>query len=340
MILFDSRQRLNLTAFGIQIPIRDSRTTKTIRHLENHPRIGPRRRDWLRTPQPEVISAEDLERVHSSGYTRRLMGEGLASEIIRTFELVDAQGQYHRYAPDQARKPLAALFEGVLAVVAQTAQCGRLALQHGFCYALGGGMHHAHADHGSGFCLVNDIVIAARKLQSEGRAATVWVIDVDAHKGDGTAALTSGDESIVTLSIHMQDGWPLDGPEWSPEGGANPAFTPSDIDIPMAAGEDHLYLERLERGLERLARRPQPDLAMVVSGADPFELDELPSTQTLRLSKQQLLDRDRLVYRFLEKRAIPAAYLMAGGYGDATWQIYSRFLEWVLLRRLSTMPEG
>jgi acetoin utilization deacetylase AcuC-like enzyme len=215
--------------------------------------------------------------------------------------------------------------------VASTVQCCRLALNNGFCFAFRGGMHHGQKDFGNGFCMLNDIVIAVRKLQAENRVTTVWVIDTDAHKGDGTAALTRGDESITTLSIHMGQSWPLDGDMYDAAGNLNPSFIDSDIDIPMAGGEDHLYVSRLQEGLNKLNNHPIPDLAVVVSGVDPFEKDELPSTSDLKLSFEQLMERDQLVYRFLKERGIPAAFLMAGGYGANSWQVYAQFLEWALL---------
>jgi len=106
---------------------------------------------------------------------------------------------------------------------------------------------------------------------------------------------------------------------------------------------------RLAAGLEQLARLPLaacpqhgarearpvlPDLALVVSGSDPYEHDELPSTAPLSLSLGQLLERDRLIYRFLSQRRIPAAYVMSGGYGERSWEVYHQFLRWVLRLRL------
>jgi acetoin utilization deacetylase AcuC-like enzyme len=160
------------------------------------------------------------------------------------------------------------------------------------------------------------------------------VIDADAHKGDGTAAITFGDESIRTLSIHMARGWPLDEPAVDEEGIPNPSFTPSDIDIPIESGEEDLYVPRLAEGLRGLARLSAPGIAVVLAGADPWEHDELPSTRPLRLTLQQLLERDLLVYSFLEERRVPSAWLMSGGYGEGSWQVYSRFLERVLPERL------
>ncbi|MEJ2475432.1 MAG: hypothetical protein P8Y74_16325, partial [Desulfobacterales bacterium] len=158
----------------------------------------------------------------------------------------------------------------------------------------------------------------------------VWIIDVDAHKGDGTAALTAGDASITTLSVHMAHGWPLDGSPVLPDGRTNPCFIPSNIDIPIASGEEPHYLERLEQGLGQMKRLGEPDLAIVVSGADPYEKDELPSASGLKLTLDQMAARDRMIYHFLRELRIPAAYLMAGGYGDQVWDVYAQFLLWAL----------
>jgi acetoin utilization deacetylase AcuC-like enzyme len=254
--------------------------------------------------------------------------------------LIDAAGNYHRYDPHNAVFPLSRLFDRILDIVAGTVQSCRVALDKGFCFAFSGGMHHAQHAYGAGFCVLNDIVIAIRKLQAEGLVRTAWVIDVDAHKGDGTAALTKDDDTIATLSIHMANGWPLDGAEYDPQGNFNPSFTPSDIDIPIARGEDDLYIARLQEGLDRLDRRPRPDLAVVVSGADPYHKDELPSTGDMKLSLAQLKERDLLTYNFLKERHIPRAYLMAGGYGESCWVVYARFLEWALLDQLNRKIEN
>jgi acetoin utilization deacetylase AcuC-like enzyme len=269
----------------------------------------------------------------------RLFSNALEQEIIRTFELVDSHGNYHRYDPTQATQPLEKLLERAMYSIGGDFQCCQVALKSGFCYYFGGGAHHAQPDYGKGFCLLNDIVIVLRKAQSEGLIRNAWVIDVDAHKGDGTAAITRGDDSIRTLSVHMARGWPLDAAELDADGRPNPSFIPSDVDIPVDSGEEQDYVARLEEGLQRLAGMSSPDLALVVDGADPYEHDELPSTRLLRLSKSQMMQRDTLIYSFLGSRGIPAAYLMSGGYGEKTWKVYYQFVEWALLDRLSA-PRG
>ncbi len=337
MILYDPGQKHSLQEFGIGIPVMDSRASETFARLASHPVLGPRLNRWHIDRIEEAIGRADLLRVHTADYVARLFSEDLESEILNTFELVDAQGRYFRYTPAEAELPLADLFERVLVRVAGTVQCCRTALAKSFCFYFGGGMHHAQSDRGAGFCVVNDIVIALRKLMAEGLIRTAWVIDIDAHKGDGTAALTSGDASIVTLSIHMAEGWPLDQPPCDRQGRLNPSFIPSDIDIPIAPGEDHEYVARLQLGLQRLSGYPRPDLALVVCGADPYELDELPSTAGLKLSLEQLLQRDQAVASFLSEHGIAGAFLMAGGYGANSWRAYTQFLEWALLRRLDSL---
>lgn len=335
MILYDPTIPSSLLEFGILIPIRDSRATKTFEALCSDPNWGSKRNLWHRDRISETLNKEDLLHVHSADYVARLYSDRLRDEIISTFELIDSNGRYYRYAPEQANRPLEELFARIRTKVAGSVQCGRMALTHGFCFYFSGGMHHAHFDHGSGFCLINDVVITARKLQAEEAIRKVWIIDVDAHKGDGTAALTVDDPTINTLSVHMAHGWPLDGPPMLPDGSANPVFTLSDIDIPIASGEEMHYVERLEKGLMQLEDTGRPDLAIVVSGADPYEKDELPSTGGLKLTLEQMLARDRLIYLFLEKLKIPAAYLMAGGYGEQVWEVYAQFLLWALGRRMA-----
>jgi len=131
----------------------------------------------------------------------------------------------------------------------------------------------------------------------------------------------------------MASGWPLDCPAMLADGRPNPSFVPSDIDIPIESGEEPYYLERLRTGLRQLEEAGPADLAIVVCGADPYEKDELPSATLLKLSLDQMFARDRLVYTWLEERKIPAAFLMAGGYGDEVWRVYAQFLRWALHRR-------
>ena len=334
MIIYDKNRKEGLVEFGIEIPVHHSRAASTFEKLRTHKLLGPKINQWHIPKVNETITRKDLLRVHSKGYVARLYSDKLEDEIIRTFELIDDKGRYYRYRPDKATLPLLQLFDRLLFKAAGTVQCCRVALEKGFCYAFGGGMHHAQRDHGAGFCLINDIVVALRKLQAENLMRAAWVIDLDAHKGDGTAVLTAEDSSITTLSIHMARGWPLDGEAYDRQGRLNPSFVPSDIDIPVAAGEEHLSVAKLERGLEKLVSIGPPGIALVLAGSDPYEKDELPSTGELRLSLAQLKERDLLVYQFLKANGVPRAYVTAGGYGERSWEVDWQFIEWALLDNL------
>ena len=324
MLLYDLENKFYLFDFGIKIPIMEDKIFKTIEYLRQFPAF-----EEASIPKiSDTLTREDLERVHSKEYVERLFSTGIEAEIIKIFELVDAEGNYHRYNPEDGKFPLKFIFNQELIKAAGSFQCTKVALEKGFCFYFGGGAHHAKNGYGEGFCMINDIVIAIKRLQSENRIKEAWVIDVDAHKGDGTAALTQEDDSIKTLSIHMAHGWPLDGQEFI-NGEMNPSFLPSDVEIPIEVKEENVYIQKLKEGLLKLETLSKPQLAVIVLGADPYEKDELLSTSLIKLTLEQMMERDILIYEFLKARNIPQAYLMAGGYGSECWQVYAQFLEYV-----------
>jgi len=339
MIVTDLRLHQQFADYGILIPIRTTKITKVIDHLERLPTLQGK--DWKVDAITEPVTRSDLERAHDRAYVDRLYDPGLEGEILSAYELIDADGNHHRYAPETAVKPLPQFFNDIaLLHVAGTIQTCRLALQRGWAFFTGGGMHHGHRDRGTGFCLVNDLVIAVRKLQAEGVVRHAWIIDIDAHKGDGTASICADDDSILTFSIHMAQGWPLDTETARERGEDNPSLVPSDLDVAQDPGEDRLYLPRLAAALDQLQAQALtqhgrlPDLVVVVDGSDPYEKDELPSTASLKLTLAEMLERDLLVDRFLSERKIPAAWVNAGGYGDHVWEVYTQYLERALPPRV------
>jgi len=303
----------------------------TLENLKGDPELAPYIKQWLTVKDGPAITREDLLRVHSPEYVDTLYSDRCEAEVIKTYELIDEEGNYHRYNPENATRPLTELFGYALGTVAGSYECCRQALLRGYCFYMSGGMHHGKRDTGDGFCLVNDVVLAPRRIQAEGLARNIWIIDLDVHKGDGTAALTAGDPTIRTLSTHMAHGWPLDREQYLPDGSLHPSFVPSDIDIPVDAGEEERYLPRLSEGLERMLTFGLPDLAIVLYGADSYEGDELPSAQLLKLTADQIARRDQMVYTFLRDRGVPRAYLKAGGYGHHAWNVLTPFLRWYLL---------
>jgi acetoin utilization deacetylase AcuC-like enzyme len=175
----------------------------------------------------------------------------------------------------------------------------RAALEEGRAMNLAGGTHHAYADHGEGFCVFNDVAIAARTLQAEGRAARLAVIDCDVHQGNGTAAILAGDDAAFTLSIHAANNFPL-----------HKESSDLDLELPDGTG-DHDYLEAVEYGVQRALRLSKPDLAVYLAGADPWEGDTLGR---LKVSKDGLAARDRLVFEHCARAGVPVAVVLSGGY--------------------------
>jgi acetoin utilization deacetylase AcuC-like enzyme len=315
MIIYNKALNLDLESYGIEVPLLDDRSIKCFKKLTKV------NNSIKETPLINIqkLTKEDLLLAHNRSYVERLYSSKCDLEIINCYELKNAQGENQRYSPTKETTPLENLFETILLQAGATYAAILESAKSGFCFALSGGMHHAMSSVPRGFCLINDIVIGARKYQKIHSEIKFCVVDIDAHKGCGTAEITSEDTSIETLSIHMKKGWPLD--EASGDG---PWKIPSSIDIAIDQSEQDQYLDKLSAGLLRLS---DCDMAIVVAGADPYELDVLESAKLLKLSKEEMFKRDRLVYEYFKKKNIPQVWLMAGGYGPMTWEIYYQFLK-------------
>jgi acetoin utilization deacetylase AcuC-like enzyme len=175
----------------------------------------------------------------------------------------------------------------------------RLAVERGAAVNLAGGFHHAFADHGEGFCVLNDVAIAIRDLLHDGTIQRAAVIDVDVHQGNGTAAIFRGDPSVFTFSIHEEENYPSVKP-------------PSDQDVGLDRGADGpVYLSALRHWVPRILESHRPDLIAYVAGADPFEEDQLGG---FKLTREDLRARDRLVFGAARERSVPVAAFLAGGY--------------------------
>ncbi|MBB6505820.1 acetoin utilization deacetylase AcuC-like enzyme [Sphingomonas endophytica] len=195
-----------------------------------------------------------------------------------------------------------------------------LAIEHGFAANTAGGSHHALADTGAGYCVFNDLAVAALRLVEEGTTARVLIVDVDVHQGDGTAALTAGHPQIATYSIHAEKNFP-----------ARKAQSTLDVPLADAIGDD-AYLAVLEETLAPMIADWQPSLILYQGGVDPFAGDRLGR---LALSEEGLVRRDRLVARLAIAGGVPLACTVGGGYGDDVLAIAARHV-----RVISTLGEA
>jgi len=191
------------------------------------------------------------------------------------------------------------LAEAVWLAAGGTILAGQLALRDGFASNLSGGFHHAYANHGEGFCALNDVAVAIRRLQFDQAIKKAIVVDTDVHHGNGTAHIFGDDESVFTLSIHQENNYPAHKP-------------PSNLDLPLEDGvEDDEYLSTLLPAVEKSLDEFHPDILFYVGGADPYCEDQLGG---LRLTKSALKARDKGVFQLARARNVPVTATLAGGY--------------------------
>lgn len=236
---------------------------------------------YRHTPTP--ITKDTLYTVHCPQYVEQFINGALDHQAQRRIGFPWSQELVTR----------------TLHAVNGTRLCAELALEHGIAVHLTGGYHHAHYDFGSGFCIFNDLVIAARSAIDSGRADKVLIFDCDVHQGDGTATLTQGNPDIISCSIHCAQNFPSRKQQ-------------SDHDIALDKGcTDKQYLEHIQQILPYLIRIHQPDLIIYDAGVDIHQHDDLGY---FAISNQGILARDKQVISIAQMHSIPLAAVIGGGY--------------------------
>jgi acetoin utilization deacetylase AcuC-like enzyme len=232
---------------------------------------------------PELATDKQILRVHDPDYLERVKTGRLTKVELRRIGFPWSQELVRR----------------TRCSVGGTISACRAALRDGVAVNLAGGTHHAFRDHGQGYCIFNDSVIAIRTMQAEARIQRAVILDGDVHQGNGTAAIAADDPTILTFSAHSESNFPLRKER-------------SDLDIGLPDGMgDADYLDAWETGVRRALSLLPVELAVYLAGADPYEGDLLGR---LALTKGGLAERDRLVFELCAQASIPVATLMAGGY--------------------------
>ncbi len=242
---------------------------------------GVVRPDQVRRPEP--AAPEALALAHEPGYVTAVLERTLDAAAVRRIGL-----PITREVALRSR-----------AANGGTLLTARLALQHGLACNTAGGSHHAFADYGSGFCVFNDVAVAARVLLAEGAVARVLVVDLDVHQGDGTAAIFQDEPRVFTFSMHCRTNFPIHKQA-------------SDLDLALEPGlGDDGYLALLADHLPGLLEEVRPDLVFYNAGVDPHVDDRLGR---LALSEEGLWRRERLVLTSCLKGGVPVAGVLGGGY--------------------------
>ncbi len=228
-------------------------------------------------------SLEDLQLVHDAAYVEAVHSGTVAPDIQRRIGF-----PWSPQMVERSRRSVGATIAAALA-----------ALDDGVAANLAGGTHHAFADRGEGFCVFNDVAVAARVLQRDFHSRHIAVVDLDVHQGNGTAAIFRDDATVFTFSMHGDKNFPF-------------KKETSDLDVPLADGTgDDEYLSLLERHLPEVLNRHQPDFVFYLAGADPFEGDRLGR---LKMTIEGLRRRDEIVLRMCAGAGLPVAVSMSGGY--------------------------
>jgi acetoin utilization deacetylase AcuC-like enzyme len=235
--------------------------------------------------EPDRVERWALHLVHTTRYVDAVMTGGLSSSEIRRLGLPWGED----------------LRERSLRSVQGTIEAARDALVEGAGVNLAGGTHHAFADRGEGFCVFNDVAVAIRVLQHEGRVRRVAVVDLDVHQGNGTAAILADDPEIFTFSMHGRKNYPFHKEQ-------------SRLDVELEDGcPDDTYLDLLEQHLDPVLDEARADLVFYLAGADPFVGDRFGR---LALTREGLRSRDRMVLRACRRRSLPVVLTLAGGYAS------------------------
>ncbi|MGF1477536.1 MAG: histone deacetylase [Geminicoccaceae bacterium] len=236
---------------------------------------------WLFAPEPAPRAW--LEAAHEPAYVTAILDGRLDADAERRLGLPVSEALSMRSRTATAGTLLAA----------------KLALEHGFACNTAGGSHHAHSAFGSGFCVFNDVAVASRLLLAEGLVSSILVVDLDVHQGDGTARMLSACRSAFTFSVHCRTNFPA-------------RKAASDLDVALEPGTgDRAYLETLAEYLPALVDRLAPDLIFYNAGVDPHGDDRLGR---LSLTDDGLAARDSYVIGLANRRKIPLAGVLGGGY--------------------------
>ncbi|MBN2548350.1 MAG: histone deacetylase [Anaerolineales bacterium] len=231
----------------------------------------------------EPASDEQLMLVHQPDYVRRVSQGLLTEKEMRRIGFP--------WSPEMVERSRRS-------VGATIAAC-RAALADGMAANLGGGTHHAYPDHGEGYCVFNDVAVAARLMQLEGRVQRVVILDCDVHQGNGTAAIFASDPSVFTFSVHGAKNFPFHKEKGS-----------LDIALPDGSG-DEAFLDAVSWGTAQALQAADADLAFYIAGADPYSGDRLGR---MAVTKEGLEQRDCLVLGQCLSAGLPVVIVMGGGY--------------------------
>lgn len=295
LLVFSPEYQTDLSKYGIEKDFALDRGTRVLQQLAIDFGYS------IPTTKPKEISLEDMLLVHEREYLESLNNP---ETWLSIFEF--KASEYHA---EKAEKPLNMILNDFRLKSGGTKLAAERALEFGLSANLGGGYHHAFPFQGRGYCAINDIAIAIKSLKKSKTIKSALIVDLDFHQGDGTALIFKEDPDVFTLSVHSKEGWP-------------DVKQDSDIDVSIPKGEENTYISKTKIAVDQALSKSNPDLVIFVAGSDPYEKDILPGSQFLKLTLEQLRERDELVIDKFHNLNIPVCMVFAGGYGPDVWEVH------------------
>lgn len=306
LLFFDSAYVSDLHKLGTNVSFAQDRGARVLEELAFE--FGDIR---SMTAKPKLARFKDLALVHRHDYLESLFTPATWAKIFCTQPLAETVAN---------RKLIRRLYREYRLKSGGSIEAARQALKTGLAANLGAGFHHAYADHGDGFCLLNDIVVAVRVLQHSGEAKQVLVIDTDFHQGNGTSKIFEADNSVFTLDVHSKEGWPFHKEKSRLDVAIRKDITPRG------------YLEAVTEAVNSALSSFEPDLVIFVQGADAYEHGQLNPGEGFSVPLSTMKERDETIIDTFVQRQIPLAMVFAGGYGPRAWQAHYQAVRHLIFR--------
>jgi acetoin utilization deacetylase AcuC-like enzyme len=282
------------------VPLPDGHRFPMPKYALLHEQVCAARLPGVELQPAEPASDDQLRLAHHPEYVSKVVNGGLSDRELRRIGFP--------WSPEL-------VIRSRYSVGGTICTC-RAALQDGWAVNLAGGTHHAYPDHGEGYCVFNDVAVAARVMQSEGQANRVVILDLDVHQGNGSAAIFASDPSVFTLSVHGAKNFPFHKED-------------SDLDIALPDGsDDSAFLTAVQDGVACALQQARADLAIYIAGADPYYDDRLGR---LAMTKLGLAERDQLVFELCRSHGLPVAVVMGGGYARQVQDVVEIHLQTIRL---------
>ncbi|GAA5219433.1 histone deacetylase family protein [Membranihabitans marinus] len=232
---------------------------------------------------PDRLTEAEILKTHTPEYLDKLFQQKLTAKEVRRigFPMTEALVERGRY------------------ISMATYQCSLYAMEYGISMNIAGGTHHAFADHGEGFCILNDVAIASNLLLEGDPNMKILILDLDVHQGNGTAHIFQNNKSVFTCSMHGRNNYPY-----------QKEVSDYDIELDKGIGDDE-YLRSLAELLDSLSEIFRPDIIFYIAGVDVLGIDRLG---TLNLTRNGAKERDRMVIDYAQRHGIPLVVVMGGGY--------------------------